>query len=263
MFTESTSTRTRCPSVGTGPIRGSLRLVQQPTTDILTSGSDEPRRLSRRGLIMLSVALLAVVAGFAAWRLWPTAPPTFTLADLQGVYAGMVRSDGTSDASVIDPGRSAPESGDVVPSACQPLFDATVLNKPPLGALNGVGTFWALGPSGISLFTYRFSDLASAGHEYARLTAAFDDCRGRLVEVRAQPAVASVLSGLRRDREQLAYVLTSADGPKLAVHVLIFSNTVTWQYRYEPVPGPYAPQTAQNVMDSLSDQLRAVQNLRR
>ena len=30
-----------------------------------------------------------------------------------------------------------------------------------------------------------------------------------------------------------------------------------------PVPGPYAPQTAQNVMDSLADQMRAVQELRR
>jgi hypothetical protein len=237
--------------------------MQQSTSDILTHGSDEPRRPSRRGVIVLSAAVLALVAGFAVGHLRPTPPPIFTLAELQGVYAGMVRSDGTNDASVIDTGRLTGEPGDVAPSACEPLFEATVLNRPPPEALDGVGTFWALGPSAVSLFSYRFSGLASAGREYARLTRAFDGCRGIRVEVHAQPAAASVLDGVRRDREQLAYVLTSPDRPTLAIHVLTFSNTVTWQYRYEPVPGPYAPQTAQNVMDSLADQMRAVQDLRR
>jgi hypothetical protein len=238
--------------------------MPQSSTDVLTRGSDEPRRPSRRGLIVGSAAALALVAGFAVGHLRPAPPPPiFTLADLQGVYAGMVRSDGTNDASVIDPGRVNGEPGQVVPSACEPLFEATVLNRPPPEALDGVGTFWALGPSAVSLFSYRFAGLAAAGREYARLTRAFDACRGSRVEVRAQPAAASVLDGVRRDREQLAYVLASADRPTLAVHVLTFSNTVTWQYRYEPVPGPYAPQTAQNVMDSLADQMRAVQDLRR
>lgn len=235
---------------------------EQPP-DILTRGSDEPRRMSRRALIALVVATVALAGGFAVWRLWPTPPPTFALIDLQGVYAGMVRSDGTSDASVIDPGRTAGEPGDVVPSACEPLFEATVLNRPPHEALDGVGTFWALGPSAVSLFSYRFPGVASAGREYTRLADAFDRCRGVRVEVHAQPAAASVLDGVRRDRTQLAYVLTDPAGTKLAVHVLAFSNTVTWQYRYEPVPGPYAPQTAQNVMDSLTDQMRAVQDLHR
>jgi hypothetical protein len=36
---------------------------------------------------------------------------------------------------------------------------------------------------------------------------------------------------------QIGYVLTTNSGIKLAVHVLAFSNTVTWQFRYEPVPG--------------------------
>jgi hypothetical protein len=232
-------------------------------TDILTSGSDEPRRLSRRGLIVVSLVVLALVAGYAVWHLRPVPPASFTLVDLQGVYAGMVRSDGTSDASVIDPARASRQPGEVVPGACEPLFEATVLNRPPGGALDGVGTFWALGTSAVSLFTYRFADLTAAGREYGRLTGAFDHCRGVRVEVRAQPAAASALDGLRRDRTQLAYLVTGDGGAKLAVHVLLFSNTVTWQYRYEPVPGPYAPQTAQNVMDSLSDQMRAVQDLHR
>jgi hypothetical protein len=232
-------------------------------TDILTSGSDEPRRLSRRGLIAVVLAALAVVAGVAAWHLRPVHPAAFTLSDLQGVYAGMVRSDGTNDASVIDPGHAARQPGDVVPAACEPLFEATVLNRPPPGALDGVGTFWALGPSGVSLFSYRFAGLAGAGREYARLAGAFDHCRGVRVEVRAQPAATSVLAAIRRHRTQLAYVLTDAGGAKLAVHVLAFSNTVTWQFRYEPVAGPYAPLAAQNVMDSLTDQMRAVQDLHR
>jgi hypothetical protein len=45
--------------------------------------------------------------------------------------------------------------------------------------------------------------------------------------------------------------------------VLAFSNTVSWQFRYEPVPGTYLPLTAQRVMDSLADQMRAVQDLNR
>jgi len=244
--------------------RPANRAQMHQTTDILTGGSEEPWRPSRRFVTVLCVAALALIAAFVVRLGRPTPPPPpFSLVDLEGVYAGMVRSDGTSDASVIDPGRVAAGPGEVLPAACEPLFAATVLNRPPAGGLDGVGTFWALGPSAVSLFTYRFADRAGAGREYARLTSAFDGCRGVRVEVRAQPAAASVLAGLRHDQEQLAYVLTPADGPTLAVHVLIFSNTVTWQYRYEPVPGPYAPQTAQNVMDSLHDQLRSVQEMPR
>ena len=231
------------------------------TTDVLTHGAEESPWLSRRGLIALLAATLAVVLGLTVWRLWPVSPAVFTLVDVQGVYAGMVRSDGTNDASVIDPGSTVAEQGDVVPSSCSPLFEATVLNRPPREALDGVGTFWALGTSAVSLFTYRFSDLAGADREYARLARAFDSCRDAAVEVRAQPAAASVLAGVRRDQAQLAYVLTAADGTKLAVHVLMFSNTVSWQYRYEPTPGQYSPQPAQNVMDSLTEQMRAVLDL--
>ena len=60
---------------------------------------------------------------------------------------------------------------------------------------------------------------------------------------------------------QIAYVLTSNDGTKLVVHVLAFNNTISWQFRYEPVAGAYLPITAQRVMDSLTDQMRAVLDL--
>jgi hypothetical protein len=233
------------------------------TADILTFGSDRPRRLSRRGLaVAIAVGLLAA-GGLAVWRLRPAPAPPFRLVDLQGVYAGMVRSDGQNDAAVIDLRRVAAEAGTVAPGACEPLFEATVLNRPPAAALDGVGTFWALGPTGVSLFSYRFADVAGAGREFARLAGTYDGCRGARVAVTGRLAAAGDLDGLRRDRVQLAYVLDSGDGTKLAVHVLALSNTVSWQYRYVPVPGPYDAQTAQNVMDSLADQMRAVQDLRR
>ncbi|MEV6491959.1 hypothetical protein AB0M20_25585, partial [Actinoplanes sp. NPDC051633] len=107
-------------------------MTPPPTTDVLTHGSDDAsHRLSRRTLIALVGAGLALVLGFSAWRLWPGPPPVFALVDLQGVYAGMVRSDGTNEASVINPGSTTAEPGDVVPVACSPLFEATVLNRPP------------------------------------------------------------------------------------------------------------------------------------
>ncbi|MCU7724438.1 hypothetical protein ODJ79_11990 [Actinoplanes sp. KI2] len=240
---------------------GGLPVTPASTTDILTHGSDRPRRLSPRGLAVVIVVGLALAGGLVAARLRP-APP-FRLIDLQGVYAGMVRSDGQNDAAVIDPRSVAAEAETVAPGACEPLFEASVLNRPPPGALDGVGTFWALGPAGVSLFTYRFAGPAAAGREFARLAAAYDGCRDTRVAVTGRLTATGQLAGLRRDRVQLAYVLDSGDGTKLAVHVLALSNTVSWQYRYVPVPGPYDSQTAQNVMDSLADQMRAVQRLRR
>jgi len=198
-----------------------------------------------------------------AWRLRPAPEPPFRLVDLQGVYAGMVRSDGQNDAAVIDPRRVVAEAETVTPSACRPLFEASVLNRPPAAALDGVSTFWAQGSTGVSLFSYRFADVAGAGREFARLAGAYAGCRDNRVAVTGRLAAAGELAGLRQDRVQLAYVLASADGTKLAVHVLALSNTVSWQYRYVPVPGPYDAQTAQNVMDSLADQMHSVQELRR
>jgi len=151
-------------------------VTPEPTTEILTHGSDRPRRFSRRGLTAVLVIGLAVAGGLVAALLRPTPPaPPFRLIDLQGVYAGMVRSDGQNDAAVIDPRRVAAEAETVTPDACEPLFEASVLNRPPPGALDGVGTFWALGPTGVSLFTYRFAGPAAAGREFARLAAAYGE----------------------------------------------------------------------------------------
>jgi hypothetical protein len=62
---------------------------------------------------------------------------------------------------------------------------------------------------------------------------------------------------------QISYVLTTNDGTKLAVHLLEFDNTISWQFRYDPVPDADFPLTTQRVMDSLTDQLRAVQDMHR
>ena len=51
------------------------------------------------------------------------------------------------------------------------------------------------------------------------------------------------------------------DGTKLAVYVLIFNNTISWQFRYQPATTNYQLLDAQRVMDSLTDQMRAVQDL--
>ena len=206
--------------------------------------------------------MLSVVVGVVL-RSGPGPVPVFSLTDLEDVYAGMVRSDGRNEASVIHRQRLFEEPGHIVPATCQPLFEATVLNQMPDEALDGVGTFWELNGSAVSLFTYRFSDVATADREFERLARAFDNCREAPVEIHARPAVKGLLRGMPAGATEgsargLAYVLTSDDETKLAVHVLALSNTLTWQFRYEPLPGEYVPLTAERVMQSLTDQMNAI-----
>jgi hypothetical protein len=179
-----------------------------------------------------------------------------------------VRHDGTNDASVIDRRSSSEQDGYILPAACQPLFEATVLNRPPREAAGGVGTFWEIDHSAVSLFTYRFPDIKSADREYQRLVAVLDNCRDVPVQVHARPASRGMLAvtPLLLDSDappQIAYVLTTNDGTKLAVQVLAFNNTISWEFRYEPVPNADLPLTSQRVIDSLTDQMRAVQDLHR
>jgi hypothetical protein len=240
----------------------------QSEPEVLTVGSGEAGRLSRRGKQVLIAVVLALLAGLMFWQLWPERAPLFSLSDLRGVYAGMVRSDGTSEASVINPRVSTEQDGYIVPSACTPLFEATVLNRTPQNALDGVGTFWEINSSAVSLFTYRFADVAQANGEFERLATMLDNCRDNRVEVHARPASRGLLTGVPIPADgdapaQIGYVLTTNSDIKLAVHVLAFSNTVSWQFRYEPLPGTYSPLTAQRVMDSLTDQMRAVQDRNR
>ena len=237
----------------------------QSEPDILTVGLGEAGRLSRRGKIVLVAIVLALLAGLMVWRFLPARAPLFSLSDVQGVYAGF---EGTNSASVIDSRWSSEQDGYIVPAACGPLFEATVLNRPPPEALEGVSTFWEVDRSAISLFTYRFADVADADREFNRLATVLDNCDQARVEVHARPATRGLLTRtpLAPDSDppaQIGYVLTNNAGAKLAIHVLAFSNTVSWQFRYEPVPGTYSPLSAHRLMDSLTDQMRAVQELNR
>jgi hypothetical protein len=241
--------------------------ASQSKSEILTVGLGEADRLSKRGKFILLAVILTLLAGLLAWRFWPVQAPLFSLSDLQGVYHWTARSD-ANNASVINRRWSSEQDGYIRPAACEPLFEATVLNRAPREGLDGVSTFWELDRSGVSLFTYRFADVASANREYQRLVAALDNCRDVPVQVHARPASRGMLTvtPLPLDGNappQIAYVLTTSDGTKLAIHVLAFSNTISWQFRYEPVLGAYLPLTGQRVMDSLTDQLRAVQDLNR
>jgi hypothetical protein len=211
---------------------------------------------------------MMLLAGLLAWRFWPNPAPLFSLSDLQDVYSGMVRHDGTNEASVINPHRLSEQDGYILPTACEPLFEATVLNRAPREALDGVGTFWEIDRSAVSLFTYRFPDVAAADLEYERLVAVLDNCRDVPVQVHARPASRGMLTVTPPSLDgnpapQIAYVLTTNDGTKLAGQVLAFSNTISWQFRYEPALVTYLPLNAQRVMDSLTDQMRAVQDLHR
>ena len=237
----------------------------QSQPDVLTVGLGEAGRLSRRRRLVLVAVGLALLAGLLIWRFLPAPAPLFSLSDVQGVYAGF---EGTNNASVIDSRWSSEQDGYIVPIACGPLFEATVLNRPPQEALDGVSTFWEVDRSATSLFTYRFTDVADADREFNRLATVLDSCDQARIEVHARPATRGLLTRtpLAPDSDppaQIGYVLTNNAGAKLAVHVLAFSNTVSWQFRYEPVPGSYLPLTGQRVMDSLAEQMRAVQDLNR
>ena len=160
----------------------------QSEPDVLTVGLGEAGRLSRRRKLVLVAIGLALLAGLMVWRFLPPRAPLFSLSDVQGVYAGMVRSDGTNSASVIDRRWSSEQDGYIVPAACGPLFEATVLNRPPREALDGVSTFWEIDRSAVSLFTYRFADVAKADREFNRLATVLDNCDHAPVEVHARPA---------------------------------------------------------------------------
>ena len=118
------------------------------------------------------------------------------------------------------------------------------MNRVPQEALDGVGTFWEVNGSAVSLSTFRFADLAGADREFNRLATVLDNCdqaHGRFTLLRPagarSPALRSPPTAI--PPAQIGYVLTTNSEIKLAVHVLAFSNTVSWQFRYEPVPGTY------------------------
>ena len=78
-----------------------------------------------------------VLAGGAAWRFWPRPVEPLSVADVQNTYAGMVRADGTNDASVMTRRTVTENPVSVKPEACAPLVEATVANRFPAAAQDG------------------------------------------------------------------------------------------------------------------------------
>ena len=240
----------------------------QSEPDVLTVGLGEAGRLSRRGKFVLVALGLALLAGLMVWRFLPARAPLFSLSDVQGVYAGMVRSDGTNrrlgDRSSLEqrtgwvhrPGRLwTVVRGDCVepPPARSARRSQHLLGARSFGGLALHLSVRRRGESG--------PRVQSAGHSARQLRSS--SCGGARAPGEQRLADPYAAGSRQRSAAQIGYVLTNNAGAKLAIHVLAFSNTVSWQFRYEPVPGTYLPLTAQRVMDSLTDQMRAVQDLNR
>ncbi len=239
-----------------------------------------PRPVNRRLVKVLALlVVLAVVAaaGVAVWhRLRP--PPDFTLEQLQEAYTGMARSDGTNDVSTIDASKFPDPPLTFTPAACTPLFDSTVSNQWPAGALDGVSTYWLNdGTASISLFTVRYPDDEAASAAYARVVDAMPKCQqGTDITFTASAALDRRLpeSGgtlypvplvTPKDAgDQLAYRLERAGSQgRYVVHLLRLSNTVSWQYRYDFGTATYDNTADQQLMDGLVTQLTSIQTAAR
>jgi hypothetical protein len=240
----------------------------RPDPEVLAFGPQPIRRpSSSRTVIIVLVAVLLVTAALAVW--WLRSRPTdeLTLADVQDVYAGMVRADGTNDAAVVNRDRPRPEPVAVAPEACLPLVETTLADQLPAKALDGVSTYW-LGEgstSAVSLFTLRYRDSATATREYQGIADALSTCDGEKVTVGKDSGVitATPVSTRNGAHAQLGYLATMDTGDRYAITVLRYENTITWQFRLEFGREPYEPYVAQRLMDSFMAQLLSIQELRR
>lgn len=238
--------------------------AEGPAAEVLSvgprRGDPRARRLRIAGVV---VALVAVGVG-AVWSWWPRPLPDLTLGQLEGVYAGMVRSDGTNELYVLDPASVRGERVTVAPPICAPLFASTVFNQLPSGAVDGVSTYWLDQRNSISLFTLRYPDRDQATQAYEDLAGTLDSCQGTQLTLSSEGAaglVVQVPTGSAPDANQLAYTFGPEDGSRFAIHVMAYANTVTWQYRLESGTGAYAPLPAQQLIDGLLGQMRSVQEL--
>lgn len=236
--------------------------------ELLTLEPDRPSRRSRRTWLVLLLAVALITAGAVAWQHRPRPVPPLSLGDLQGVYAGMVRNDGTNDASVLQRENASDDPATVNPAACFALFETTALNRFPADALDGVGTYWLGDQSTISLFTLRFDDVEHAQAVYGGVVDALDACADQRVTIMLRTATAGTVTRTPIDsdtalKDQVGYLLTSDEKIKLAFQAFRFDNTVTWQFRYEPGAGGYSSAPAQRLMDGLISQMQSVQELPR
>lgn len=245
--------------------------------EVLTTGLQPLGPRGRRRLVIAAILAGALLAGFLVWRWWPRPAEPFSLGDLQGVYAGMVRSDGTNDASVLSKENFADSPAAVEPAQCEPLFEATTFSMFPSDALDGVGTYWPNDRVAISLFTFRFADAAAAQAQFDRIDAAVTACADRAMTIlprgRVEPPTTRISrqsgrltrtepSALDGVEHQTAYLFTTDDKIKFAVQVFAYNNLVSWQFRYDPQPGAYDPTAADQLDYSLATQMRSVEEAR-
>lgn len=255
------------------PDRGSLRdAPRQP--EVLTVG---PRRSAPwlRWIVLFTVlALAAPLVRIGIYE--ATRPPRdLTLAQLQDAYYGMVRSDGTNDMSTITPSSFSDDAASVSPAECAPLFDSTMANRFPADAVDGVSAYW-LSDQGatIGLFTLRYPSTESAAGAYALVSTAGERCGRSSVRFsnEDQPAGTNALGGTVVPLEvssrsgvdhQLAFMLDRDGSGPFGFQVMQLSNTLSWEFVYDPRAGRYDPQAAQQLMDGLAAQLLYVQKLPR
>ncbi len=239
----------------------------RPDPEVLAFGPRPIRRPSWRPVVIVVVAALLLTAALAVW--WLRSRPTddFTFADLQDVYAGMVRADGTNDAAVVSRDQPRPAPVAVSPDSCLPLVETTQVDQMPVNALDGVSTYWlGEGPSSaVSLFTLRYRDSATAVREYQAIADALTTCDGDQITVGRNSGLvtATPISTANGAGAQLGYLVTLATGDRYAISVLQYANTITWQFRLEFGNQSYQPYVAQRVMDSFMAQVLSIQELRR
>jgi hypothetical protein len=254
-------------AVSVGPVTTPVREGEPPPPpEELVLGPQQRRELPRWvPLVALALGVL-IVAGGALWRFWPRPIEPLTLAEVQNTYAGMVRADGTNDASVMTRQTVTESPMTVVPEKCAPLIEATAENRFPTAALDGVGTYWVGNTSTISLFTLRFDDADRAEAEQQRIGAALDACVGQQITVRRTQAAASIQAwpatvgrtetGSGNDG-QIGYTLTGTDG-LMAIQLMPYLNTISWQSRWETGSTAYSTLPADQLMQSLRSQLESI-----
>jgi hypothetical protein len=231
--------------------------------DVLALGGGPADRRALRVVVAVAVVAVLTLAGSAGWQHFRP-QPDFTLEQLQGAYAGMVRSDGTNEVSTIDPSRFTDPPLAIDPPACAPLFATTVSNQFPSPALDGVSTYWLAGDDSVSLFTVRYADRGTAEAAYRTVSDAVSSCEAQTVHFSGREGPGRLLripvTAADPAPEQLAFGLDRTGGQgRYVLHLLRLGNTVSWQYRYDARTGQYDPTSAQQMMTALATQLLAVQ----
>jgi hypothetical protein len=240
----------------------------QPDAEVLSFGPRPVRVRSWRPLVIAAVAALVVAAVLAVLALRPQPPRDFTFSDLQDVYAGMVRADGTNDAATLDKSQPRrPPAVAVAPSTCLPLVETTLAEQFPAKALDGVSTYWLgeTSASAVSLFTLRYPNRAAATSEYQAIADALAACDGQQLMIGRDSGLvtATPVSYENGVQSQLGYLVKLATGDLYAISVMQYANTISWQFRLEIGSQPYQPFVAQRLMDSLVAQVRSIEDLRR